>query len=32
MFGRTPADEARVMKRAFALLPPEQLSARLQAH
>jgi AraC-like DNA-binding protein len=32
MFGRTPADEARVMKRAFALLPPEQLSARLEAH
>lgn len=32
MFGRTPDDEARVMKRAFALLPPEQLSARLQAH
>ncbi|MEB5837202.1 AraC family transcriptional regulator [Pantoea dispersa] len=32
MFGRTPADEARVMKCAFALLPPEQLSARLQAH
>lgn len=32
MFGRTPADEARVMKRAFALLPPEQLSARLQPH
>ena len=32
MFGRTPAEEARVMKRAFALLPPEQLQGRLQAH
>ena len=32
MFGRSPAEEARVMKRAFELLPPEQLTARLQAH
>ncbi|WP_343552983.1 AraC family transcriptional regulator [Pantoea sp.] len=32
MFGRSPAEEARVMKRAFELLPPEQLSGQLQAH
>lgn len=32
LFGRSPAEEARVMKKAFALLPPEQLSGRLQTH
>ena len=32
LFGRSPAEEARVMKRAFELLPPEQLTGRLQAH
>jgi len=32
LFGRSPAEEAREMKRAFELLPPEQLSGRLQAH
>ncbi|MBK0125660.1 AraC family transcriptional regulator [Pantoea sp. S61] len=32
MFGRSPAEEARVMKRAFELLPPAQLTGRLQAH
>lgn len=32
LFGRSPAEEARVMKRAFKLLPPEQFIGRLQAH
>lgn len=32
MFGRSPAEEARVMKRAFELLPPAQLTGRLQTH
>lgn len=32
LFGRSPAEEARVMKRAFELLPPEQLTGRLQVH
>lgn len=32
MFGRSPAEEARVMKQAFALLPPEQLLAQLPTH
>jgi len=32
MFGRSPADEARVMKRAFALLPAEQQFGRVEPH
>lgn len=32
MFGRSPAQEARVMKRAFELRPPAQLTGRLLAH
>lgn len=32
MFGRSPAEEARVMKRAFALLPAEQQPGRFEPH